>query len=240
MNGAFPVSPLLEGRRTSRQKVELRIGAVQTRCMNETKPEAFNFPRLMLITQRALMISFAQVLEAALEDGARLIQLREKDLDEPELRDLARSARVLCEGWDARLLLNGSREAALEAGAHGVQLPLHSLTSEQITRIKRSALWCGVSVHSLDEARQAQYFGADYLILGSIFPTQSHPGAAPLGLQVLAEVASAVRIPVYAIGGINSQNARSCLEAGAHGVAAIRAAWNPEERHELLRIVEEY
>ncbi len=208
--------------------------------MAETTPAARDLPRLMLITQRQSMVPFAQVLEAALEDGARLIQLREKGLAQLSLLELALRAGDLCERFGARLIVNGSVHIAREAGAAGVHFSMHRTQQPALQAAARCGLLIGAAVHSAEEARQAQVFGADYLVLGSIFATASHPEATPLGLQVLAEVAREVRIPVFAVGGITSQNARGCLEAGAHGVAAIRAAWNPEERRELLRVVGEF
>lgn len=200
----------------------------------------------MLVTQRAVMNPFAQVLEEALQDGARLIQLREKDISDSQAEglgqfiDLALQAQPLCERFGALLIANAEPGTAIAISAHGVQVPSHLASEIEVQGARAFGLLCGASAHSLQEARAAQEVGAHYIILGSIFPTASHPEAAPLGLQVLAEAAREVTIPIYAIGGIDPRNARACLEAGAHGVAAIRAAWNAEERRELLRVVGEF
>ncbi len=178
-----------------------------------------NLPRLMLVTQRARMKpDFASALEAALRGGARLIQLREKDLPPDELLSLAQNAKDLCENYGATLLINGAPEMAraLNLGLHlpeGAPLP---------TEFK----FCGASVHSLESARRAAEHGADYLVFGSVFQTLSHPDSLPAGLAKLRAVCAAVDVPVFAIGGITAQNADSCFAAGAYGIAVIGAAWD--------------
>ncbi|HEX9016143.1 MAG TPA: thiamine phosphate synthase, partial [Chloroflexota bacterium] len=93
----------------------------------------------------------------------------------------------------------------------------------QARHLMRNAALLGSSVHSVEEAVSAERDGADYLLLGTIFDSRSHPGVPGAGPGLVAEVARAVRIPVLAIGGITSSNARSVMEAGAAGVAVITA-----------------
>ncbi len=234
----------------------------------QVRASARSLPRLMLVTDTARMQpSFDESIRAALQDGARLILVRERhipsnpkasDLDEDQHEDqrhiYGRHGRkrtpaikfnqdqrhTFSTAWPfgARVLLCTSIPAAYRGGFRdSIHFKWHALVAHSIRRAVSHGLMCGVSTHSIEEAQQAQEAGAHYIVLGSIFATASHPGAEPLGLQVLAEIAREIRIPIFAIGGINSRNARSCLDAGAHGVAAIRAAWEPDERRELLRVV---
>lgn len=179
-------------------------------------------PRLMLVTQRSRMRpNFETALEAALRGGAQLIQLREKALPIEELLALAHGAKKLCDSHGATLIINSAPEIAqtLNAGLHlaeGAPIP-------------RNFNPCGASAHSLQSAQRAAEQGAQYLVFGSIFPTQSHPGALPTGLEILREVCAAVEVPVFAIGGITSINVKSCLQAGVHGIAVIGAAWDTED-----------
>jgi thiamine-phosphate diphosphorylase len=189
-------------------------------------------PRLMLVTQRARMKpDFETALEAALHGGAQLIQLREKDLPDDELLDLAKRAKELCEKYDATLIINGAPEAAQTLGI-GLHLPESALLPQNVD------LW-GASVHSLESAQRAAgqgtEQGAEYLVFGSVFPTQSHPNSVPAGLERLGKVCATVQIPVFAIGGITCGNAGLCLDAGAHGIAVISAVWDADDVERAVR-----
>jgi thiamine monophosphate synthase len=97
----------------------------------------------------------------------------------------------------------------------------------------------GASAHSLDEALHAARLGASYITLSPIFPTSSKPGHPGIGLEALATVSSALTIPVFALGGMNTLDAaRSALDAGAHGIASI-SLFAPESVTELERVAEE-
>jgi thiamine monophosphate synthase len=87
----------------------------------------------------------------------------------------------------------------------------------------------GRSVHSVDAALRAEADGCEYVVAGSVFPTASHPGGPTGGLQLLRDITTAVRIPVIAIGGIKATNARSCIDAGARGVAVISAIFDADD-----------
>ncbi len=170
-----------------------------------------------------------QVLRRAAAAGVDWIQVREKDLPTRALVELARAAVSEVGGSDARVLVNDRLDVALAAGAAGVHLGRESLPAAAVTR------WCGtaghapqgflvgVSCHSLGEAQQAEDDGAHYVLFGPVFATPSKAAyGPPLGLDRLAEVCRAVHIPVLAIGGVKLENATTCLNAGAAGIAAIR------------------
>ena len=182
--------------------------------------------RLMVITDRNLMRpSFSQALTSAVLGGARLLQLREKNLSPSGVLRLAQTAQEICAHSQARLLINSDFEIARKVGAFGTHLR-ESQSIYGVRKILEPEYSVGQSVHCLEAAFRAEKAGADYLVFGSIFPTQSHPESTPLGLEALREFTSRVSIPVYAVGGITVENARQCLEAGAYGVAAVRAVWD--------------
>ena len=181
-------------------------------------------PPLMVITDRRATgdRSLAAVIEAALEGGARVVQLREKDLDSGPLLTLARELRELTQRFGARLLVNDRIEVALAADADGVVLPASSFATADARRLLGPARWIGRSTHSAAEARRAAVEGADFALFGPVFATPAKAAfGAPQGLDRLADAARAA-IPVYAVGGITSENAASCRAAGACGVAVIR------------------
>ncbi len=196
-------------------------------------------PRLLLVTDRhAMQPSFDAALESALRGGARLIQLREKELPSHKLLQLALRAQRLCEGFSAELLINSHVDIARAAHTAGVHFPENELPSDEARRTLGEHALCGVSVHSLEAARRAIEAGADYLVFGSVFSTASHPDAPPAGLKALREVVeSAARTgtPVFAVGGINTHNAALCRQAGAHGAAVISAVWDAPDVEAAVR-----
>jgi thiamine-phosphate pyrophosphorylase len=159
--------------------------------------------------------------------GVDYLQLREKDLDPADLELLAREAlHVIRESAAAtRLLINSTVEVALSVGADGVHLPsnlpLVSVVRDQWLRQEQKEPIIGVSAHTLGEIAQADANGASFVVLAPIFEKIA-TGARGIGLEVLAEACASSRIPVLALGGVKLGNARSCLEAGASGIAGIR------------------
>lgn len=162
--------------------------------------------------------------------GANIVQLREKDLPSGLLLEVALRLRKQTRGR-ALLFVNDRVDVALACDADGVQLgekaiPLH--TARQLTRDK---MLLGRSVHDLEGVIVASGQGADLLILGSIFPTSSHPNEPSIGTDTLRKIRRKVSTPVLGIGGIDENNIGKVVRSGAHGVAVIRAIMssdNPE------------
>jgi thiamine-phosphate pyrophosphorylase len=125
------------------------------------------------------------------------------------------------------LFVNDRLDVALAVGATGVQLAHTSLDPAAARRLNPQ-WWIGVSVHDLGAAHAARAAGADYLLVGAVYPTATHPGGAALGVAALAAFA-AVGLPVIAIGGVTAERVAELRAAGAHGVAAIRALWDAVE-----------
>ncbi len=178
----------------------------------------------------------AEAVAAAVRGGAGMIQLRRKDAPAGELLGLARELRAATKG-KALLTVNDRADIAALSDADGVHLGENSLGVADARRLLGDEALIGRSVHDVDGAVRAQAAGADYLILGTIFPTRSHPGAAGAGLSLVEETARAVSIPIFGIGGIGEGNAAGVIRAGASGAAAISAVFaaaNPRDAAERL------
>jgi thiamine-phosphate pyrophosphorylase len=148
-----------------------------------------------------------------------MIQVRAKNLPACELAVLVR--RVVAEARGVPVLVNTRTDIALVCGAQGVHLPADSTSPERIRAIAPAGFLIGVSCHNVDELVRAAREGADFAVYGPIFATLSHPNIQPLGLDALATATRAVRLPIYALGGVTEKNAPLCVAAGAAGVAGI-------------------
>jgi thiamine-phosphate pyrophosphorylase len=177
------------------------------------------------------------VAAAALEGGADVLQLRDKELGGHDMLELA--VRVLDmigdEGSDCLLFVNDRVDVALAAGAHGVHLGQEDLPATPARRIVGSGMIVGISATNTKEAECAQEEGADYIGVGPVYPTPTKPDAVPpIGLEGLRRIREAVGLPIVAIGGINEKNAKEVFEAGADGIAVISAVTAADDMLEAV------
>ncbi|PYN34508.1 MAG: thiamine phosphate synthase [Candidatus Rokuibacteriota bacterium] len=180
--------------------------------------------RLTLVTDRTQTRGreLVSVVGDCLAAGLPAVQVREKDLGAAELAVLCRRIRGLTQDTRAFLIVNDRVDVALAVGADGVQRSSTSLTVEDIRAIADKRLRIGASIHSLPDALQAELEGADWLVFGPVYDTPSkRMYGPPQGLDKLARVAAAVRIPVVAIGGLTPERVREVRRAGARGVAVV-------------------
>ncbi len=161
------------------------------------------------------------VIGQALAAGVDLIQIREKDMETRPLLALVEAALTRARGTATRILVNDRLDVALAARADGVHLPAHGLPVAEVRRAYPELL-IGASCHDLAELRAAEAGGADFAVFGPVFtPLSKESARPPVGVEKLADAARAVKIPVFALGGITVENAAECLRAGAAGLAAI-------------------
>jgi thiamine-phosphate pyrophosphorylase len=164
-------------------------------------------------------------IQAAVEAGVSLVQIREKGMDGASLTRLSRRilAAVRNAGRPARVMVNGRLDVAWAAGADGVHLPGGGLPVREVRRLAPPPFVIGVSAHRPEELSRAEAEGADYAIYGPAFPTASHPGAPGIGRDGLAAALGASRLPLWAVGGVTPATARDLAGLPLAGVAAIRA-----------------
>jgi len=183
-----------------------------------------------------------EVLDACLDAGVRMVQLREKELPDRDLLALARSWREATLHTGALFILDDRVDIALAADADGVHLGQSDLPLEAARRIAPELL-LGASTHNLEQALDAQERQADYINIGPIFPTKTKTAtAAPVGPELIAEIRPRLRIPFTCMGGIKTDNVDRVLEQGAQIVAVVTAvtaapdirAATTELRHRIL------
>ena len=169
------------------------------------------------------------VVSELLDAGVTAIQLREKDLGDAELICLAQPIAELCRSYRAKLFINTNAHIAFEVGAAGVHLPANAKSVGSLKTRTADNFYIGCSAHSLDAAKKREAEGADFLTYSPIYPTASKPGYGPaVGLASLKEVASRVKLPVFALGGITPARTAACLAAGAFGVAVMSGVMAPK------------
>jgi thiamine-phosphate pyrophosphorylase len=164
---------------------------------------------------------------SSLPAGFAAVQLRAKALTARELLAAAQSLGHVTRSHAAPLLINDRVDVALAAGADGVHLPARGLTAAEAREL--GARIVGVSTHSAAEVAAAEAAGADYVVFGPIFftPSKAQYGA-PLGLEALAAATRAAKIPLFALGGVDAENAGECVARGAR-VACVGAVLGQAE-----------
>lgn len=168
-----------------------------------------------------VLVDDLETARLAVEGGATVVQWRLKNAPRVDVVERGRATRSLCARYGVPFVVNDDVEAALMLGADGVHL---GRTDEGAAGAKEHGLLLGLSATSLEEARAAAG-QADYVGAGPVWDTPSKPDADPaIGPDGLREICRAITIPVVAIGGIDAGNAAECIQAGAAGIAVIRAA----------------
>jgi len=198
---------------------------------------------LYLVTEQALSRgrTTPDIIRAALAGGARLIQLREKDLPLPAFIRLAEQARRLTAEAGALLIINDRLDVAMGVDADGVHLGQADLPAAMARKLA-PRLIVGVSTHSIAEAQAAQTAGASYINIGPLFPTKTKSWTQEfLGLEGLRQIAKHTTLPFTVMGGIKKEHIPALRQAGARIIAvvtAVTAADDPElATRELLSLI---
>lgn len=187
---------------------------------------ALALPAQYLITPQpdADETAFLTRLDAALERGVRLVQLRAKDSDDATLRRLIPACLSRVRAAGGQLLINTRIDLVEEFDLDGVHVTAAQL-AQLDARPVGAKRWFAASCHGAAEVERAQALGADFVVLGSVAKTASHPGQAPLGWSAFEALCSGAIVPVYALGGLTQGDLATALEAGAQGIAGISAFW---------------
>ncbi len=190
---------------------------------------------LVLDTQALKGRDAVEVAARAIRGGAKVIQLRDKQLMRGELLEIARRLKEICAENGVLFIVNDYLDIALAAGADGLHLGQEDLPLAEARRLLPIDSLIGCSTTSLSQAVRAQAGGADYVAVGSIYPTLSKEKFKLVGLETLRRVRSRVSLPLIAIGGIDHTNVKEVMKAGATGVAVISAVLGADDVEEATR-----
>ena len=190
---------------------------------NASVLQALNLPPVYAITQAGKLgvEEFMLRLQAALERGVRLIQVRERNMAPEAYTRFAQRVVEIAHRYGARVLVNGDATVAKNAGADGVHLP-----GQQLLRLAAPPgdFWAA-SCHDARELERAAELGASFVVLSPVLPTASHPGEAGIGWEKFASLIRGYPLPVYALGGMQVDLLDTAMQHGAHGMALLSGIW---------------
>ena len=187
--------------------------------------KSLKLPPLMLVTPDPdREPAFLEMLQRSLKAGVDLVQLRTPGMEAERFDNLALAVFEMCREHGARLILNTSPEQARMLHVDGLHLSQRRLCSLD-PKAWDGSLRLGVSCHSAAELRTALEYSPDYICIGPVQQSATHPDTAPLGWEAFAALAATSPVPVYAIGGLGLKDLETAQRHGAHGVAAIRGLW---------------
>lgn len=202
--------------------------------------------RLYAVTDRTWLNgrTLRQVVSEAISGGATTVQIREKNSGYDDFKSQALEIQSLCKENHIPFIVNDNVDLALDIDADGVHVGQSDMEAVRVRDLIGPDKILGVSASTVREAIEAERNGADYIGAGAVFQTGSKSDAVNVTHDVLREICSAVKIPVIAIGGINSGNIGELKGSGIAGVAVISAIFASQDieksARELLELSEKY
>lgn len=188
-------------------------------------------------------ITLKEQVELAIQGGVTFVQLREKKKSKEEIIQIAREIKQITDKYQIPFVINDNVEVALEVGADGVHVGQEDMKAVEARRILGDKKIIGVSVHTVEEAVEAQKMGANYIGVGAVFPTSTKKNAVKMSNKTLQDICQAVDIPVVAIGGIQTENIMELKESGIDGIAVVSAIFSKKDikqaAKELREMVEQ-
>ena len=164
---------------------------------------------------------FYKCIEEAIKGGVKIVQLREKTLSTKDFFIKALKLKEICKNYGALFIINDRLDIAQAVEADGVHLGQSDMPIEKAKEILKNKFLIGVTARNVDEAIKAELEGADYIGSGAIFGTSTKDNAKKLEIEELKKIINSVKIPVFAIGGINTNNVSMLKNIGLQGVCSV-------------------
>lgn len=175
------------------------------------------------------------ILQGVIDGGGRLVQLREKEWPSGKILPLAERLRAACRAAGVTFIINDRVDLALAVQADGVHLGQDDLPARVARPLLRPGMVLGRSTHSVEQAQRALAEGADYVAVGSMFPTSTKPDFELVGPDLIRKLRGEIGVPLIGIGGITVANVAEVIRAGADGVAVISAVCGAADPAEATR-----
>jgi thiamine-phosphate pyrophosphorylase len=210
-------------RSRERSKGRTAFLACQTLRVPAARPSLADARLYLVCAAEPARHSLAALVEAAIDGGVDVFQLREKELPDDQLVPIARAMQELCSRLGALFVVNDRPHVALEAGADGVHVGQDDMPPHQVREIVGERMLLGLSTHAPAEIDAVDPALVDYVGVGPVHATPTKLGRPAVGLELVRYAAEHARVPFFAIGGIDEGNVADVRGAGAERVCVLRA-----------------
>ena len=179
--------------------------------------------KIYLVTDEKACLGkdFYVCIEEAIKGGVKIVQLREKNISTKDFYEKALKVKEICKNYGALFIINDRLDIAQAIGADGVHLGQSDMPIEKAREILKDKFLIGATARNVEEAKRAELSGADYIGSGAIFGTNTKDNAKKLEMEELKKIVASVKIPVFAIGGINIDNVGILKNIGLQGICAV-------------------
>ncbi|ALQ39234.1 thiamine-phosphate synthase [Fusobacterium hwasookii ChDC F174] len=179
--------------------------------------------KIYLVTDEKACLEkdFYSCIEEAIKGGVGIVQLREKNISTKDFYEKALKVKEICKNYGALFIINDRLDIAQAVGADGVHLGQSDMPIEEARKILKDKFLIGATARNVEESKKAELLGADYIGSGAIFGTSTKDNAKKLEMEELKKIVASVKIPVFAIGGININNVGSLKNIGLQGICAV-------------------
>ena len=179
--------------------------------------------KIYLVTDEKACLGkdFYVCIEEAIKGGVKIVQLREKNISTKDFYEKALKVKEICKNYGALFIINDRLDIAQVVGADGVHLGQSDMPIEKAREILKDKFLIGATARNVEEAKRAELSGADYIGSGAIFGTNTKDNAKKMEMEELKKIVASVKIPVFAIGGINIDNVSILKNIGLQGICAV-------------------
>ena len=179
--------------------------------------------KIYLVTDEKACLEkdFYSCIEEAIKGGVKIVQLREKNISTKDFYEKALKVKEICKNYGVLFIINDRLDIAQAVEADGVHLGQSDMPIEKARKILKDKFLIGATARNVEESKKAELLGADYIGSGAIFGTSTKDNAKKLEMEVLKKIVSSVKIPVFAIGGININNVGILKNIGLQGICAV-------------------